>query len=635
MELAIDLETYSATDIKAGVHKYVEDPEFEILLFAYRFEGGTTQIVDLKNGEKLPRVVLMALTNAGIVKTAYNAPFEMACISRHFKKEMCANQWSCTMALAAQAGYPFGLDLVASILKVDTQKDKAGKDLIKYFCVPCKPTASNGGRTRNLPHHDLAKWLDFKQYCVTDVDAEQCIRQELKWFKIPTFERQVWALDYRINRRGVLVDMQLVRNAINFDRLVSAELETEMRELTGVDNPKSGAQLKKYILANTGEDIKSLAKESMSSVKEKFEGTEMADILAIREKLGRTSVRKFDAIAKSVCKDGRVRGLFQYYGAVRTGRWAGRNVQLQNLKRNNLEDLDFARRLVLRNELTVLKLTYDDVGDVLGNLIRTAFVASPGKKLIVSDLAAIEARIVAWLAGEEWRLEVFRTHGKIYEASAAMMFKIPLESVDKAMRSKGKIAELALGYQGALGALERMGGAAMGLSQEEMLRIVKQWRNANRKIVKFWYDVQDAVIEALSGDVVMVGYIKFYKQGDNLIIQLPSGRNLIYISARYNGDKITYWGMDQLTNKWSKQDTYGGKLVENITQAIARDVLTAKMLEFDARGWSIIMHVHDEIVLEDSAVEPEEVTRIMCEDLKWAPGLKLGAETFVAQYYQK
>ena len=635
MELAIDLETYSATDIKAGFHKYVEDPEFEILLFAYRFEGGATQIVDLKNGEKLPSEVLMALTNTGIIKTAYNAPFEMACISRHFKKEMYANQWSCTMALAAQAGYPFGLDLVASILKVDTQKDKAGKDLIKYFCVPCKPTASNGGRTRNLPHHDLAKWLDFKQYCVTDVDAEQCVRQELKWFKIPVFEQQVWALDYRINRRGVPVDMQLVHNAIDFDRLVSAELETEMRELTGVDNPKSAAQLKKYILTNTGEDIKSLAKDNIAEVHEKFEGTAMAAILAIREKLGRTSVRKFDAIAKSVCADGRVRGLFQYYGAVRTGRWAGRNVQLQNLKRNNLEDLDFARRLVLRNELAVLKLTYDDVGDVLGNLIRTAFVASPGKSLIVSDLAAIEARIVAWLAGEKWRLEVFRTHGKIYEASAAMMFKIPLESVDETMRSKGKIAELALGYQGALGALERMGGAAMGLSQEEMLRIVKQWRNANRKIVKFWYDVQDAAIEALSGDVVMVGYIKFYKQGDNLIIQLPSGRNLIYISARYNGDKITYWGMDQLTNKWSRQDTYGGKLVENITQAIARDVLTAKMLEFDKRGWPIIMHVHDEIVLEDSVVEPEEVTRIMCEDLKWAPGLKLGAETFVAQYYQK
>lgn len=638
-ELAIDIETYSETDIKTGVHKYAEDPNFAITLCAFCFNNGPIEIVDLACGEELPDRFMQALNDPNILKTAYNAAFEMTCFNRFFDYELDPSQWSCTQALAAQTGLPFGLDNVAKVLKTVEQKDSRGKDLIKYFTMPCKPTKTNGMRTRNLPHHDFDKWLDFKEYCRQDVATEQAIRQQLAWFNNGTFEKPVWALDQKINNRGVLVDLDIVRNAVSIEAIVNEKLIEEMIGLTNIENPKSNAQVKKFIQEATGVEVESLSKANIGEVNALFKGSEIEHVLKIREKLNRTSVKKFTAMLNSACTDNRIRGLFQYYGANRTGRWAGRNVQLQNLKRNDLKDLDFARSLVKTNNLSVLELSYDDVGYVLSNLIRTAFIAKPGHKLIVSDLSAIEARIVAWFADEKWRLDVFATHGKIYEASASMMFKVPLESITKEspLRMKGKISELALGYQGAVGALERMGGAAMGLSTDEMARLVKQWRQANKKIVKLWYDVQDAAVEAITTGRAEMRHLRFYMQNNSLIIELPSGRKLVYISAKFNGDKITYYGMDQVTKRWCVQDTYGGKLVENIVQATARDVITDAMKRLDNNGFNIIMHVHDEIVCENVFEEGMDklMTKTMSEPLKWAPGLPLGAETFVADYYQK
>lgn len=638
-ELAIDIETYSETDIKNGVHKYAEDPNFAITLCAFCFDNGPIEIVDLACGEELPSRFMDALLDKDILKTAYNAAFEMTCFNKFFDYELDPTQWSCTQALAAQAGLPFGLDNVAKVLKTVEQKDSRGKDLIKYFTMPCKPTKTNGMRTRNLPHHDFDKWLDFKEYCRQDVATEQAIRQQLTWFDNGVFEKSVWALDQKINNRGVLVDLDIVRNAVSIEAIVNEKLIEEMIGLTNIENPKSNAQVKKFIQETTGVKVESLSKANIGEVNALFKGSEIAHVLKIREKLNRTSVKKFTAMLNSVCTDNRIRGLFQYYGANRTGRWAGRNVQLQNLKRNDLKDLDFARSLVKTNNLSVLELSYDDVGYVLSNLIRTAFIAKPGHKLIVSDLSAIEARIIAWFADEKWRLDVFATHGKIYEASASMMFKVPLESITKEspLRRKGKIAELALGYQGAVGALERMGGAAMGLSTDEMARLVKQWRQANKEIVKLWYNVQDAAVEAIEYGRSEIKYLKFNTKNRNLIIELPSGRKLVYINAKFDGNKITYHGMDQATKRWCAQDTYGGKLVENIVQATARDVIADIMKRLDKKDFNIIMHVHDEIVCENvfEAGMDKLMTNIMSEPLIWAPGLPLSAETFVADYYQK
>jgi DNA polymerase len=487
-------------------------------------------------------------------------------------------------------------------------------------------------RTRNRPIDDFDKWANFKNYCIQDVETELGIRAQLSWFIVPDFEQEVWALDQTINNRGVKVDLELVRNAVAMDKIVADKLVEEMFELTQISNPKSNAQVKKFIMDSTGEDVKSLNKGAMAEVNSMFKDTEIEHVLKIREKLSRTSIKKFTAILNSACNDGSVKGLFQYYGANRTGRWAGRNVQLQNLKRNDLKELDLARQLVKENNLEVLELLFDDVGYVLSNLIRTAFVPSPGNSLIVSDLSAIEARIIAWLAGEKWRLDVFATHGKIYEASASVMFKIPLNEITKELRQKGKIAELALGYQGAVGALERMGGAAMGLSSDEMTRLVKQWRNGNKKIVDLWTTVNDCAIEAIMYGSSKMDKLNFSFKNKNLIIELPSGRNLVYISATYNGKAITYKGMDQTTKQWSTQDTYGGKLVENIVQAIARDVLTEALKRL--KNYNIVMHVHDEIVI-DGKVDEKLMTDAMRSPMPWAPDLHLGAETFTAQYYQK
>ena len=673
IELAIDIETYSETDIKSGVHKYCEDPNFTITLFAYCVDKGEVNIIDLANGEKLPSWILLALRDPKIVKTAYNAAFEITCLSKYIGVEHDPKQWSCTQALAAQAGLPFGLDNVATVLRSVQQKDSKGKELIKYFTMPCKPTKVNGMRSRNLPQHAFDKWLDFKDYCCQDVRTEQSIREKISWFTTSHFEMPVWNLDQKINNIGVRIDLQLVKNAVKMEEIVTAELKAEMTKLTGILNPKSNKQVKDHIAEITGEEIESLNKAAMPEVYKKFHGTDIVHVLNLRDKLNYSSVKKYTAMINSVCKDDRIRGLFMYYGANRTGRFAGRNVQLQNLTRNTINDLDFARRLVKENKLDVLKLTYDDVGMVLSNLIRTAFIPSKGNKLGVSDLSAIEARIVAWLAKEQWRLDVFATHGKIYEASASQMFKIPMDQVTKEVRTKGKISELALGYQGAAGALERMGAVKMGVCDEviakgkmtfaesgyadwevykqflittELNRITKLWRKANPKIVKLWYDVQDAAIEALSSTTkVKCASCMFEKRNGNLIITLPSGRELVYIGARlsYKAEhqvNITYYGMNQTTKVWGIQDTYGGKLVENITQAIARDVLVDAMLRIDKAGYDIIMHVHDEVVVDIPVDIPDELIikkldEFMSAPIDWAPGLPLGAESFVCNYYQK
>jgi len=643
LELAIDIETFSSVDLKkTGVHKYAESPDFEILLFGYMVDGVYCEVLDLANGDAVPNEIMNALLDPRVLKTAYNAAFEIACISNHFCVVLDASQWSCTQALAAQAGYPFGLDMVAKVMGTVEQKDAAGKALIKYFCLPCKPTKANGMRTRNLPEHDPAKWEQFKEYCAGDVITEQAVRKSvLSWFKPIPFEDKLWALDQKINTRGVKVDMKLVVEALCTDELETNRLISLAQEMTGIDNPNSDAQIKKYILDTIGVDIKSLNKESIEEVEKQVKGTEVEELLVIRKMLSRTSIKKFEAMRVSAGLDNRVRGLFQYYGANRTGRWAGRNVQLQNLVRNSLKDLDFARTLVRNGKRDVLYLTYDDVGKVLSNLIRSAFIPDAGKVLVVSDFSAIEARVTAWLAGEKWRMDVFAGDGKIYEASASKMFNIPLDSITKDIRQRGKVAELALGYGGGVGALVRMGGEAMGLSEDEMESIKVAWRKASPTIPRLWRLCNDAAIQVITtgGRANVNGKCVFYMKNGNLHIQLPSGRPLIYLDAKYDGKNVTYWGMDQIKKVWCKQTTYGGKLVENIVQAIARDLLAYNLVKVDEMGYDITMHVHDEIVIESlieySAADKTILTTLLSQEVPWAKGLVLGAETFIANYYTK
>jgi len=644
LELAIDIETYSDVDLKTvGVYRYAQDPSFEVLLFGYSVDGGPIYVIDKTADEEIPGDIVEALSNPKILKTAYNAAFEIACLSAHFGIQLDASQWSCTQALAAQAGYPFGLDAVAKVMGTVDQKDAVGKALIKYFCVPCKPTKTNGQRTRNLPAHDSLKWQQFINYCAQDIATEQAVRKSvLTWFSPTPFEDKLWALDQKINTRGVMIDTELVINALQINDIETDRLMTEVRELTGITNPNSDAQIKAYILERTGIVTGSMNKDCMPDIFKMFKDDEhITELLNLRQMLSRTSIKKFEAMRVSVGIADRIRGLFQYYGANRTGRWAGRNVQLHNLKRNNLKDLDFARRMVKECKLDILRLTYVDIGEVLSNLIRSAFIPTPGKKLVVGDLSAIEARVTAWLAGEKWRLDVFAGHGKIYEASASMMFNIPLGQITKEIRQRGKVAELALGYQGGVGALIRMGGEAMGLSEPEMDAIKVAWRKTSPNIVRLWNFCNQAAISATTGkgDVNVNAKCRFFMKNGNMHIQLPSGRCLVYLSAKYDGKKVTYWGMDQVKKVWCKQDTYGGKLVENIVQATARDVIADAIVRADAIGLDVTMHVHDEIVVEEFEYGAEDakkiLTAILKKDIPWAKGLKLGAETFIANYYTK
>ncbi|GMB00897.1 DNA polymerase [Pelosinus sp. IPA-1] len=648
--LSIDLETYSSIDITTqGAYKYVESDDFEILLFAYAFNDDPVTVIDLTDFEAVPQNVIDALFDPKILKAAFNANFERLCLSKFTNKAVLVEQWQCTAVHALTLGLPTNLAMVGKALKLpeDKQKLTTGKALIKYFCCPCAPTKANGSRTRNQPEHAPEKWELFKEYCKQDVEVERTIRGKLLRFPPPPEEHKIWYLDQKINDMGVQVDQVLVKNAIECDELYQAKLLTEAVELTGLSNPNSAAQLKKWIGEAEGIEVGSLTKDSTKELLKETESLKVKRVLELRQEMSKTSVKKYLAMERAVCKDSRIRGLLQFYGANRTGRWAGRLVQVQNLPQNKLDDLDLARNLLRSGDYENLELLFGSVPDVLSQLIRTAFVPTENSRFIVSDFSAIEARVIAWLAGEKWRLDVFASHGKIYEASASQMFKVPIESIDKhsPLRQKGKVSELALGYQGGPKALEKMGALSMGLTVEELPALVKMWRNANRAIVKLWFDVEAGVIKAIE-DKMAVRFkygMVFSVESGILFIRLPSGRRLAYarprmeVEERFGKMSITYEGMNQETKQWGKLNTYGGKLVENIVQAIARDCLRESMLRVAAEGYKTAMHVHDELIVDvpNGFGSLKQLTEIMAEPIKWAPGLLLRGDGYETSYYKK
>jgi DNA polymerase I - 3''-5'' exonuclease and polymerase domains len=647
--LAIDIETYSSVDItKAGLYKYVESPDFEILLFAYAFDDQLVQIVDVAQGEKLPDDVADALTwFDDITLTAHNANFERVCISKFYGQPIGIERWDCTMIKAANCGLPLSLDAVGKVLGLENQKMAAGKALINYFSKPCKPTKANGGRTRNLPRHDLDKWELFKTYCKRDVEVERDIRRRLSFFQIPQAERAIYKLDQEINDRGVLLDTLMIENAISIDADYREKLTAEAVRITGLDNPNSVSQLKDWIEGKTGEEVESLNKGDMPALIGRTQSNEVKRLLRIRQELSKTSVKKYDTMIKAVCEDDRVRGLLQFYGANRTGRWAGRLVQVQNLPQNHIEDLDLARGLVKDNDAAMLEMLYGNVPDVLSQLIRTAFIAKPEHTFAVADFSAIEARVIAWLANEKWRLEVFEQGGDIYCASASMMFKVPVvkHGENGHLRQKGKIAELALGYQGGVGAMVTMGAIKMGIPEDELQGIVDAWRLANPAIKKLWRKVEDAAVRAFDeGTTVPVAHgVSFTGTGDCLYANLPNGRKLTYWKPTLKQGKyspqLQYQGMDQTTKQWRLTDTYGGKLTENLVQAIARDCLAHGMLKLDKAGFPIVMHIHDENIAEVPIMGADKSLKRMCdimgEPISWAPGLLLRADGYLTNYYRK
>ena len=568
--LSIDIETYSSVDLmKAGVYTYTQSDDFTILLFGYAFDDEEVRVIDLTS-ETLPKEVESALISEAVIKTAFNANFERTCLSKYLNLELPSNQWRCTSVHALMLGLPNSLAVVSQVLKLPEQKMSIGKTLIRYFSMPCAPTKTNGGRTRNLPHHDLEKWELFKEYCKRDVEVEIIVKKKIEFYKITDFEQKLWELDQRINDEGVAVDMELVENAIKIDENYTNKLVEEAKAITGLDNVNSVAQLKKFL------QVEDLSKAAVAEMIKTTDDETTKRVLELRQLMSKTSVKKYEAMSRCVCPDGRVRGLFQYYGANRTGRWAGRLVQVQNLPQNHLSDLDTARELVKDGDYESVEMLYDNVPKVLSELIRTAFVGSNGNRFIVADFSAIEARVIAWLANEKWRQEVFKTHGKIYEASASQMFKVPLESVTKgsALRQKGKVSELALGYQGGVGALKQMGALDMGLEEDELQGLVDAWRHANPNIVKLWYEVGNAAAKAIDEKTtVNISHnIKFIYSKGCLFIQLPSGRRLSYLQASIetvgSRRKMTYQGMNQTSKKWEKIDTYGGKILYKPLQEI-------------------------------------------------------------------
>ncbi|CAI9390125.1 MULTISPECIES: DNA polymerase [Bacillaceae] len=645
--LAIDIETYSSIDlIKTGVYAYCESADFEVLLLAYAVDDEEVRIVDLASGEKIPDDILKAMTDPTVIKTAYNANFERTCLAKYFHQPMPPEQWRCSSVHALMLGLPGYLDGVAKCLRLQEQKMKEGKALIRYFSVPCKPTKVNGGRTRNLPEHDLDKWTTFKDYCKQDVEVERQIRKKLEAFPITEVEQKLWELDQKINDEGVLIDKGLVINAIQADKTFQDELFEEAVRLTGLENPNSPAQLKGWLLKQ-GLEVNSLTKKDVEALMDEVESTKVKRLLELRQAMSKTSVKKYEAMERSICPDQRIRGLLQFYGANRTGRWAGRLVQIHNLPRNSLNDLQVAKDLLKSGNYETLELLFESVSDVLSQLIRTAFIPSKGHRYIVADFSAIEARVIAWLAGERWRMDVFRSHGKIYEASASQMFKVPIQTIDKGspLRQKGKIAELALGYGGSKGALMQMGAIEMGLTEDELPELVSAWREANTNIVKLWWGIESAAIKAVKEKaVVKMQYgLTFHYTKGLLFITLPSGRSLAYvrpkigIDERFGKEQLTYEGTEQGSKQWGRIPTYGGKLTENIIQAIARDCLAVAMLRLDEAGYRINFHVHDEVVL-DVPIDTgsmENVEELMGQSIEWAPGLPLGADSFETDYYKK
>ncbi len=641
--LAADIESFSDVDlIKCGVYAYADSPAFEILLFAYSFDGGETQIIDLAQGEQLPAEVEEAIFDVSVTKTAYNANFERTCLSKYFGRYIPPESWHCSAVQAAMLALPRSLEDVGRVLGLDEQKMKEGKELIRYFCVPCKPTKANGGRTRNLPCHAPEKWELFKTYCKRDVDVEKAIRRKLHNFPIPESEMELYRLDQRINDRGVLVDMGLVKQAIACERLHKEVVTKRAYELTGLENPNSVAQLKGW-LGDKGMEAESLSKKAVAEMIAETDG-EVEELLRLRLLMAKTSVKKYEAMERSVCSDGRVHGLLQFYGANRTGRFAGRLVQIQNLPQNHLPDLELARELVKQGRFEDIELLYDSTPNVLSELIRTAFIPKPGCRFVVADFSAIEARVMGWLSGEEWVLDVFCGDGKLYEMTASRMFGIPMAEIGKGSpeRAKGKVASLACQYGGSTGALVSMGALDMGLTEEELPPLVAAWRKANPHMVQFWWDVDAAAVKAVTEkQKTKVGRIIFEYKSCILFITLPSGRKLSYVKPRmavnkFGRDGLTYEGISE-NKKWSRIETYGPKLVENIVQGTARDLLAEAMLRVEKKGYPIVMHCHDEIIAEvpEGIGSVDEMCEIMAVQPEWAEGLPLRADGYSCSFYQK
>lgn len=653
MKLHIDIETFSSVDIKsAGSYKYFESPDFEILILAYAFDDGPIQVADLTLGNGLPGEFADTFDNPEVTLCAHNANFERNAFKTiGFGSDI--SRWECSAVKAAYCGLPLSLEKVSEALELGEKGKKAtGKALIRYFSIPCKPTKSNGMRTRNMPGHDLEKWEEYKTYCKYDVEAEREICRLLDQFKVPEEEKQMYVLDQQINDRGIMIDTDLADAAVSIDEIHGANLRNEIKKITGLDNPNSPAQLKEWIGSALNKEVKSLAKGEIPKLLEEAGTGPVSEVLKLRQKASKTSTKKYVAMQNCVCKDGRAHGLFQFYGANRTGRWAGRIVQLQNLRRNELNNLEQARDIIKTGDYGLVTMAYENVSDTLSQLIRTALIAKPGHTFAVADFSAIEARVIAWMAGENWRLDVFKTHGKIYEASASMMFGVPIEEVtkDSDFRAKGKVAELGLGYGGAVGALKTMGGEKMGLSETEMEGIVKRWRAKNPAIVRLWGKLEKyakAAVHNKKTYKLHIGYTSFIFDCTKgpLQIQLPSGRRLFYWDPkigenRFGGSCVTYMGMNQTTKKWERIDTYGGKLAENLTQAVARDLLTFSMVNAEKNGYPIVLHVHDEIAAEIpfdiSAVERlSEMCEIMSRNPDWATGLPLAADGYITNFYKK
>lgn len=643
-QLSVDLETYSSADLnKTGVYRYAEDSDFAILLFGYAVDDGDVQVVDLAQGERIPEDVLGALTDERVVKWAFNANFERVCLSRYLGyptgEYLDPTQWRCSMIWSAYLGLPLSLAGVGAALNLDKQKLTEGKELIRYFCQPCAPTKANGGRARNSPADAPDKWALFKSYNKRDVETERQIQERLRKYPVPDMVWEQYWLDQEINDRGIRVDMTLVQNAIQMDELSRNELSEKMCVLTSLQNPNSVAQMKAW-LAENGLETDSLGKKQVSALL-KEAPPELIDVLTLRQQLAKSSVKKYQAMANAACSDNRVRGCFQFYGANRSGRWAGRNVQLQNLPQNHMDDLAQARELVRQGSYENLKARYASVPDVLSELIRTALIPYEGGKYIVADFSAIEARVIAYLAGEQWRLDVFQQGGDIYCASASQMFHVPVvkHGENGHLRQKGKIAELALGYGGSVGALKAMGALDMGLMEEELKPLVDAWRTANPKIVKLWWDVDSAVMEAVrDGSESKTHGITFCRASSMLFITLPSGRRLSYVKPRigvnqFGSPAVTYMGVNGM-KKWDRIESYGPKFVENIVQAISRDILCYAMMTL--RNCSIVAHVHDEIIIEaDPRVSLDAICEQMGRTPPWLPGLVLRADGYETPFYKK
>lgn len=653
--LFIDVETYSSVDIKeSGAYKYIESPDFEILIIGYALDNNPVSIVDLAQGEEIPEEFEEALLDPDCVKVAHNAVFERLSFKR-IGYNVPAEQWYCTSVKAAYCGLPLSLDGVSKALNLTDKKLDTGKALIKYFSCPCKATRVNGMRTRNYPEHAPEKWEMYKEYNKYDVLAEREIFQKLSAYEIPDIERRMYVLDQNINDRGILVDMELAQSAIAVDNKYTTLLTNHAKELTGLENPNSPAQIRQWIEKTTGHAVLSLSKESMPDLLEEFKNyPEVIELLNTRKKLSKTSIKKYYAMLNCAMKDNRCRGLFQFYGANRTGRWAGRLLQLQNLSKNHISHIETPRELIRARDWETVEMLYDDVADILSQLVRTALIAPKGKTFAVADFSAIEARVISWLANEKWRMDVFRGDGKIYEATGSKMFNVPISAITKGsvLRDKSKISELALGYEGSLGALKRMGGERMGLSDTEMMSLVRKWRSANPAIVDMWKEIDEASKEAVRYRrpvTCTCRNIIFDCDGEFMTIQLPSGRKLFYVNPMFKDKKIGrstmptrvlyYGGIIQETNQWGEIDTYGGKLTENIVQAIARDLLGNSMLNMQEEGFAITMHVHDEVIAEIPLENAEEHYNNMVKAMErvpvWAPDFPLKADGYITPFYLK